>query len=122
MECLSCGANDFARPQARAAMEIWRCKNCGTEAAFHCDYPLSMPRRSVFLGTAHVESRAQALKAMLKLKKALAFAERFSASRLEEQHRKGQLTWELGYFLDFELERAKAECSLAGVSSSFKEI
>ena len=59
------------------------------------------------------------LKALLKLKHSLEFAERFSAASLEAQYLNGSRHWDLGEFLDFEVERAEAECKEAGVSATF---
>jgi hypothetical protein len=81
-----------------------------------------MQRRSLFVGTAFIAPGAESLKALFKLKKALAFAERFSPFKLEEQHREGKLTWDLGDFFDFEIQRAAGECSRIGVRTSFKGV
>jgi|GEM_PF-2638124 len=75
----------------------------------------------LFIGTAVISPGAEALKSLLKLKKALAFAERFEPAKLEAQHKTGNLTWELGCFFDFEVAQAKAECRRIGVSASFSK-
>lgn len=128
MKCFSCGAADFASPQLIAALEIWHCKHCGAEELAHSNYAptlselATMPRSRLFVGTAFIAPGSESLKALFKLKKALAFAERFSPFKLEEQHREGKLTWDLGDFLDFEVQRAAEECSRIAVRTSFKEV
>lgn len=125
MECVVCGASDFQRPLVKSAMEFWRCKNCGNDAAVRCNYVVDLAGVQLhkrFVGTVAVSAGTDALKALLKLQKALAFTERFEAGKLAEQHRAGKLSWELGEFLDFEVERASAECLRMGISATFTEV
>ena len=125
MQCSSCGGTEFDRPNTISALEIRRCKACGTEAAVHCNYVPDLSNvklHSLFLGTAFVGPESGSLKVLLKLKKALAFAERFEPEKLVEQHRAGKLDWELGLFFDFELERAEAECRRMGLQASFRKV
>nr|WP_315490391.1 hypothetical protein [uncultured Rhodoferax sp.] len=106
-----------------SAMEIWQCKDCGNEFAVHCNYlpDLSqMQLHDLFVGTVVVEPGAQSLKALIKLKKALAFAERFEPAKLETQQKAGSLTWNIGQFLDFEVTRATEECKRVGVHAYFE--
>ena len=107
-------------------MEIWKCRKCGGEVAVHCNYVPDLagmpPLHDRFVGTVSVELEAEALKTLLKLKKVLSFAERFVPSKLEDQHRDGKLTWDLGEFFDFEVERATAECLQSGVEVRFKRV
>lgn len=122
MNCLKCGSSNLERPEVASALEIWICKDCGGELAVHCHYlpDLSgIPGHELFIGTAFIGSSAEALKALIQLKKVLAFAERFEPFKLEEQQKAGKLTWELGYFLDFEVEQAKIACANIGVTTSF---
>lgn len=125
MECVVCGASDFQRPLVKSAMEILRCKNCGNDVAVRCHYLVDLTGVQLdkrFVGTVAVSAGTDALKALLKLQKALAFAERFEAGKLAEQHRAGELSWELGEFFDFEVERAAAECLKMGISVTFTEV
>jgi len=123
MTCESCGADDFERPAVPSAMEIWRCRNCGLDVAVHCHYipDLSGFRAPVyFAATASFDTKVEALKALFKLKRSLAFAQHLRVSHLEEQQRAGQLTWLLGDFYDFEVERVTEACAQAGVRVSFE--
>ncbi|GJI93261.1 hypothetical protein [Duganella hordei] len=125
MKCEKCGSFDFDRPEEKSALEIWYCKKCGNEVPVHCHHipDLSaLPTHELFIGTVSIKSEAEALKSLFKLKKVLAFAERFEPLGLEEQHRAGKLTWNLGYFLDFEVAQAKAECLRIGVTAAFCKV
>ena len=125
MQCSSCGGTEFDQPSAIAALEIRPCRNCGTEVAVHFNYVPDLSNvklHSLFLGSASIGSEAESLKVLLKLKKALTFAERFEPEKLVEQHRAGKLNWELGLFFDFELERAQAECRRIGLHVSFDKV
>lgn len=125
MKCSVCGGTEFDRPNAIAAMEIRRCKTCGAEAAVHCNYVPDLSNvqlHSMFMGTVLIGPETEALKALLKLKKALAFAERFEPEKLEEQRRAGKTTWKLGLFFDFELERVKTECQRIGLQAHFSKV
>lgn len=122
MKCERCGSSDFDMPAEKSALEIWRCKECGDELAVHCHYLIDltmMPKHDLFIGTASIQPGFDALKSLFKLKKALAFAERFEPAKLEAQHKAGRLTWDLGYFLDFEVVQAEAECLRSGISAVF---
>jgi len=125
MKCSKCGSLIVNGPAEKSALEIWQCEKCESEFAVHCHYlpDLSgIQARGLFTGTAFISSGAESLKALLKLKNKLAFAERFEPTKLEEQQRAGKLAWDIGYFLDFELERASAACVSAGVSVRFSEV
>jgi len=76
----------------------------------------------LFVGTASVSTGITGLKALIQLKKALSFAEHFVPARLDEQHRAGKLCWDLGYFLDFEIQQAEAECERIGIAASFNRL
>lgn len=124
MKCESCDSTNLHRLGPMAALETWQCKDCGNQFAVHCHYPLDhshMESCDLFSGTVVVESGSQSLKALLKLKKALAFAERFEPAKLEAQQKAGKLTWDIGQFLDFEVARATEECRRAGVQASFEK-
>lgn len=123
MKCDYCGNSSFDRPVDKSSLEIWHCKDCGTEFAVHCNYipDLSgMQMSDLFIGTALVNPGPDALKSLLKLKRVLAFAERFEPARLEAQYRAGKHELDLGHFLDFEVARASAMCQDAGVPVTFK--
>ncbi|RRS05048.1 hypothetical protein EIP75_05575 [Aquabacterium soli] len=125
MECSSCGSSDFYIPAEKSALEIWTCKKCGSENAVHCNYGFDLSKIQLhdsFIGTASIDPGTESLKALFKLKKALAFAERFEPSKLEEQHKAGKQTWNLGYFFDFEVQQAAAECLRAGIHASFDKV
>lgn len=125
MKCLSCGNPSLDRLGDRSSLEIWHCKECGNECAVHCNYIPDLSEIQVselFIGTAFVEHGPDALKSMMKLKKILAFAERFEPARLEAQYRAGKRHWDLGYFLDFEVAQASAMCRGAGILVKFKII
>lgn len=77
---------------------------------------------ALFVGTVSLDPETDALKALLKLKRALAFAQRFEPEKLDEQHRAGKRTWELGIFLGSEVPRAAAKCSQAGIRASFLSV
>ncbi|ANH68542.1 hypothetical protein [Mitsuaria sp. 7] len=110
-------------PATPSALEIWQCQNCGNEIAVHCHVALNLSApagRELFTGTVTIDSEKDALKLLLKLKHALSFAERFEPFKLEAQHREGRLIWDLGLFLDFEVERAEAACIRAGARATFR--
>lgn len=122
MKCTSCGGEDFHRPEVPCAIEQWECVICGSKMDVHCHYLpdiSGIPRHDLFRGFAIFESDDELLKAFLKLKHALKFAERCSANSLEAQYLKRSLQWDLGEFLDLEVERAEAECMKAGVNAQF---
>jgi hypothetical protein len=122
MKCERCGNSDFDLPVEKSALEIWSCKACGNEHAVHCHYLIDVPglrTHDLYIGTTTIQPGIDALKSLLKLKKVLAFAERFEPARLEVQHNAGRLTWDLGYFLDFEVAQAEAECLRIGISAVF---
>jgi hypothetical protein len=123
MKCPNCGGSSFVRPAEKSALENWNCNECGNGCPVHCNYipDLSgMQTHDLLIGIASVRPGTDAVKTLFKLKKALAFAERFEPARLEEQHRAGKLTWTLGYFLDFEVAQAAAVCLGIGVPVSFE--
>jgi ribosomal protein L37AE/L43A len=123
MKCLNCGNSSFDRPVGKSSLEIWHCKECGNECAVHCNYipDLSgMQMSDLFIGTAFINPGPDALKSLMKLKRVLAFAERFEPARLEAQYRAGKHEWDLGYFLDFEVAQASAMCQGAGVPVTFE--
>ncbi|MDR0202992.1 MAG: hypothetical protein LBJ40_12610 [Delftia acidovorans] len=106
-------------------MEIWHCKNCGNGCVVRCNYipDLSdVKRHDLFVGIASVPTGMAGIKALIQLKKALSFAERFVPGRLDEQHRAEKLRWDLGYFLDFEVQQAEAECARIGIAASFNRL
>lgn len=74
----------------------------------------------LFIGTACIDPGPNALKSFMKLKKILAFSERFDPALLEAQYRAGKLKWELGYFLDFEITQAFAMCQAIGIPVTFE--
>jgi len=124
MNCPNCGDSDFDIPVEKSVLEIWHCRKCGSKLAVHCHYtldPSGMQRHDLFTGTAFIDPGGEGLKALLKLKKALSFAERFQPAKLDEQHRAGKLTWDLGHFLDFEVQQAEAECERIGIRASFNK-
>ena len=128
MKCRSCGGEDFQRPEVPSALEQWECLACGTKEYVHCNYLPShaylskVSRHARFQGSVDIESDEMRLKAFLKLKHSFGFAERFSATALEGQYLNGSQHWDLGEFLDFEVERAEAECKKAGVSATFRKL
>src|SRR4051812_43774192 len=125
MNCPTCGSSDLHRPKEKSALEIWQCNNCGGELAVHCNYTLDlsdMQLHDLFIGIAFITPGDDGLKALLKLKKALSFAERFEPAKLDEQQRAGELTWNLGPFLGFEVQQAEAECKRVGIRASFNKV
>jgi len=123
MKCLNCGNSSFDRPADKSSLEIWHCKECGNECAVHCNYipDLSgMQMSDLFIGTAFINPGLDALKSLMKLKRILAFAERFEPARLEAQYRSGKHEWDLGEFLDFEVAQASVMCQGAGVPVTFE--
>ena len=125
VKCTSCGSEEFQCPEVPCALEQWVCLGCGTKVDVHCNYLPSqedlanIPRNDRFRGSITLENDYMRLKALLKLKHSLEFAERFSAASLEAQYRSGSLHWDLGEFFDFELERAEVVCKKAGVNAKF---
>lgn len=106
-------------------MEIWHCKNCGNGCAVRYNYIPALSDvkgHDLFVGTASVSTGIKGLKALIQLKKALSFAEHFVPARLDEQHRAGKLRWDLGYFLDFEVQQAEAECERIGIAALFNRL
>lgn len=123
MKCLNCGNSSFVRPVDKSSLEIWHCNECGNDCAVHCSYipdPSGMQISDLFIGTATVGPGPDALKSLMKLKRILAFAERFEPALLETQYREGKHEWDLGYFLDFEVQQASAMCKSAGISVTFE--
>ena len=111
MNCLKCGSSNLERPAVASALEIWICKDCSGGLAVHCHYlpDLSgIPGHELFIGTAFIGSSAEALKALIKLKKVLTFAERFEPFKLEEQQKAGKLTCDL-CLLDLEVQKPTHE-------------
>ncbi|WP_073213331.1 hypothetical protein [Massilia sp. CF038] len=76
----------------------------------------------LFIGTAFINPGPDARKALMKLKRVLAFAERFEPARLEAQYRAGKHEWDLGEFLEFEVAKASAMCQGAGVPVTFENV
>jgi len=125
VKCASCGSEEFQRPEVPCALEQWECLACGTKVDVRCNYLptpedlANIPRNDRFRGSITFQNDGMRLKALLKLKHSLEFAERFSAASLEAQYRSGSLNWDLGEFFDFELEQAEAACKEAGVNAKF---
>lgn len=109
-------------------MEVWDCLACGAKVHVHCHYMPSpadlsnFPRHGIYRGSVILEGGENALKALLKLRRALGFAERFRAASLESQYSAGSRHWDLGDFLEFEVERARTECTNAGVNAQFRKL
>ncbi|MDN2705671.1 hypothetical protein O0881_27115 [Janthinobacterium sp. SUN100] len=123
MKCLTCGNSSFDRPVDKSSLEIWYCKVCGNECAVRCHHIPDLSEMQIsdlFIGTACIDPGPNALKSLMKLKKVLAFSERFEPALLEAQYKAGKLKWELGYFLDFEVAQAFAMCQAIGIPVTFE--
>jgi hypothetical protein len=79
-----------------------------------------MQMSDLFIGTASIDPGPDALKSLMRLKRVLAFVERFEPARLEAQYRAGKHEWDLGYFLDFEVAQASAMCQGARIPVKFE--
>ncbi|MBV1776668.1 hypothetical protein KSF73_13205 [Burkholderiaceae bacterium DAT-1] len=125
MTCPVCGGDKIQYPAERTSMEICKCLSCGHAFAVHCVYPIPEQFRSthkVFRGAYVVPSEDEKAKSYIKLKNILKGCERFQLSKLEKQRIEGKKIWELGEFLDFEVERIKVDCGRNALSIQFEEI
>ena len=126
MSCPICGAghDSIRRPVEPSAMEVHLCTSCGHEFAVHCQYPIPeeyWSKNKIFLGTYTVPNENEVAKSYIKLTKILRYCEWFQLSKLEQQRIEGKKTWELGQFLDVEVERIKEECRAHAISICFVE-
>jgi hypothetical protein len=106
-------------------MEHWECLNCGSTMDVHCNYLPEVSRAQCherFRGVINLTEDAIPLKTFLRLKNALSFAERFRSASLEAQYLTGSREWDLGEFLDFEVEQARVVCERIGLQASFKRM
>ncbi len=105
-------------------MEIHLCTSCGHEFAVHCLYPIPekyWSKNKIFLGSYTVPNESDVAKSYIKLSRILRNCEWFNPSKLEQQRIEGKKTWELGQFLDVEVEKINEECRLHAISICFVE-
>ena len=125
MRCPTCNCEQFKRPLERSALEIYVCLNCGHEVAVHCNYPFPpslQAKHDLFIGKHTVTDTGSATKNYLKLKNLLSGCERFQPEKLEKQFHERKLVWELGLFLDFEVELIKVECNRLAIAVDFSKV
>lgn len=125
MQCSICNSKGFRFPQERSALEIHVCLTCGHEVVVRCNYPISpafQSKHEFFTGTYKVSSLSNVTKNYLKIKKLLKDCERFQPSKLERQFLDQKFFWELGLFLDFEVERVRSECEKLSIKIAFTKI
>lgn len=87
-------------------------------------YPIpegSQPQHKLYYGTHKVAIPQDATKSYLKLKKVLAGYQSFELSQLEKQYLEGKQIWELGQFLDIEVEKIKEQCEKFTIFIEFQE-
>ena len=124
MQCSDCGS-DRIEKGSPLAVEHWQCLACGHEMAVRCHYlpdPSKIPLPAIFRGRVSLSENQNALKAFLKLKIALSFAERFQPVDIEAQYQSGSREWILGDFLDFEVDRARSACKHIGLDADFEAL
>ncbi len=125
MKCIECSSEELEPPKERSAMELVKCLSCGHEFYVHCHYSEPEWLRSkhkIFIGHYSVSSPEDAIKSFIKLKSILEGCEWFQISKLEEQKIQGKTNWELGQFLDIEVERIQKLCTQKGIEVEFSEI
>ena len=106
-------------------MELFACLSCGNEFYVHCIYPIPEKHKvknKLFNGYYYPFSKSDAVKNYLKLKGILVGCEWFQLSSLERQKLEGKSVWELGKFLDVEVEKIKSLCLGHGIKIEFIEI
>lgn len=125
MKCVECSSEELELPKERSAMELVKCLSCGHEFYVHCHYPEPewvTSKHKIFMGHYSVSSPGDAVKSFIKIKNLLEGCEWFQLSRLEDQKLEGKTTWELGQFLDTEVERIKNLCVEQGIEIEFFEV
>ena len=106
-------------------MELVKCLSCGHEFYVHCHYPEPewlTSKHKIFRVHYSVSSPRDAVKCFIKLKSILKGCEWFQLSKLEEQKLEGKTNWELGQYLDIEVERIQKLCVEQGIKIEFNEI
>ena len=73
----------------------------------------------LFSGVHIVSNHTEAIKNFTKLKKILIDCEWFDLSQLEKQYLEGKFTWDLGQFLDIEVERINEKCRELSIQITF---
>lgn len=125
MSCPNCGGDCIKRSAEPSAIEIHLCESCGHQFAVHCLYPIPEQYRSKhkrFWGTYNVPSESDLAKSYIKLKKILEGCEWFQPYELERQRIEGKKVWELGQFIDVEVNRINESCRSNTISIDFEEI
>lgn len=124
MECPKCKSGDLQRPAKPRAFEIFTCRKCGEESAIHNHYPIADEFRSkhkIFRGMYFV-TEANALKDFIKLKNILRKCFWFELSQLEAQYLDEKKVWELGTFLDTEVEQIRLACQNKSIEILFEQV
>lgn len=124
MSCPVCDSEEAIRPAIPCGVEMWTCKSCGHMYGVHIQYVLEpwpgMMISVLFTGSYTLPSAQEATKSYLTLKRLLTGCERFSQHRLERQFIGKEPVWELGLFLDDEVERLLPECERLGLPIEFR--
>jgi len=125
MKCTKCTSENLQMPEMQSGMELFKCLSCGYELYIHNHYPLAecfVSEHKFFRGNYLLSSQKDAVKNFIKLKGILHGCEWFQLSKLEEQKLEGKLNWELGQFLDKEVERIQKLSVEQGIKIEFNEI
>lgn len=125
MKCTKCSSEKLQYPEEQSAMELVKCLSCGYGFYVHNHYPEPewlTSKHKVFMGNYSASSHMDAVKSFIKLKGILHGCEWFQLSKLEEQKLEGKLNWELGQFLDTEVERIQKLCVEQGITIEFNEV
>lgn len=124
MSCPECGSGEAHRPAAPCSYEEWTCKSCDHVYWVRIHYLIEPGPDHVmhvmFTGTYIPCYPREAIKSHIKLKRLLKGCERFSLAQLERQFVDQQPVWELGDFLDDDVERLLPECERLGLQIEFR--
>ena len=123
--CPQCHGIDFQIPDEIHGFQTWVCTNCGHEMWVHSNLAIPsgpIAKRALYKGTLQVQNKSDAIKSFLKLKPLLKNCIHFRLSSLERQYHDHEPVWDLGTFLDVEVERLKPLCEQFGIAIEFNEI
>ncbi|GAA3919136.1 hypothetical protein [Litoribacillus peritrichatus] len=125
MKCIQCSSEKLKHPDKQSSMELVKCLSCGHEFYVHCFYPIPdvfQSKHKIYLGYFSVSSPKDTVASFIKLKSILKGCEWFQLSKLEAQKLEGKTKWELGQFLDIEVEKIRPLCKQKNIEIEFNEI
>jgi len=125
MSCVKCKSENVEAIGPQSSMELRRCLDCGHEYYVHCYYPIPedyVSRHKLYQGYYTVQNDRDLIKAFIKLKSILKVAENFQLASLEKQKLEGLRVWDLGLFLDVEVEKITRKCNEQKISIEFVEV